>query len=477
MAGKRNQTTRFDRRDYLKLAGTVGAAGLAGCSGGGGGGSGDGGGGSGDGGGGSGDSGDGGSSGGSSGDGGSGSSDDEWSYDGEIDKAFVSPDNLENDIWQVFLSGAREAAETLGLTVDYQAHGGQESQQRSQLQSAITSGADIITGTAYQNSGVRSIAEVAAEGGVPFTSFWTMATWWTPLDSGPEFLQYQIPEVVRTGAATARVLFEAMGGSGNFVHITGVPGHVGSHRNAGVELAMQDYPDITRLGEPIPGDWTRQSGRQAMSDFISKYGDDIDGVYGQNDGEALGALSVLEENDMAVPVVGYDGFQESVELIRDRPGDSGEPWMAGVFAAQPFWQGAYAVVRGYDWLNGWRPRVPERMMFGGGAMIINDALSQDTFSGLDVSFTSPSTYLDIAFGDGSSPYDWEAASIEESGDDWDPQNLLVPIRQEDFSQLLWTEENKPSGYSVPDAYNDTALFDEVEQDYRTRFENGNDPYA
>ena len=454
MVNNENSHRSVDRRRYLAGIGAGLTAGVAGCMGGGGGG-GDGGG----------------------GDGGNAGDGEDWEYDGEIDRAFVSPDNLENDIWQAFLSGAREAASALDLTVDYQAHGGQESQQISQLQSATTSGADIITGTAYQNSGVRSIAETAAEAGVPFIGYWTMATWWTPMDSGPEFLQYQIPEVVRTGAATARVLFEAMGGSGNFVHITGVPGHVGSHRNEGVEVAMEDYPDIERLGEPISSDWTRATGRQAMSDFISQYGDDIDGVYGQNDGVALGAISVLEENDMAVPVVGYDGFQESVELIRDRPGGEGDPWLAGVFAAQPFWQGGWAVVKGYDWLHGWRPEVPERMMFGGGAMIINDALSQDTFSDLDVSFTSPQEYLDVAFSDGSSPYDWEAMSVEESGDDWDPQNLLSPIRQEDFSQLLWTEENRPSGYEVPDAYDDTTLFDEVEQDYRDRFENGNDPYA
>ena len=467
-----NSRTVLNRRKYLKGLGVGAAAGLAGCSGGGGDG----------GGGGSGESGSGGGDGGGDGGGGDtggsgGQTDSEWQYDGTIDQAFVSPDNIENDIWQAFLAGAREAASALDLSVDYQTHGGQESQQMSQLQAAITGGADMITGTAYQNSGVRSIADVAAEGGVPFISYWTMATWWTPLDTGPEFLQYQIPEVVRTGAATARVLFEAMGGSGNFVHITGVPGHVGSHRNAGVELAMEEYPDIERLGEPIPSEWTRATGRQAMSDFISKFGEDIDGVYGQNDGVALGALSVLEENDMAVPVVGYDGFQESVGLVRDRSGDSGQPWLAGTFAAQPFWQGGWAVVKGYDWLHGWRPEVPERMMFGGGAMIINDSLSRDTFGDMDVSFTSPQRYLDVAFSEGESPYDWQAMSVEESGDEWDPQNLLSPIRREDFSQLLWTEENKPSNYSVPSEYDNADLFDQVEQDYRERFENGANPYA
>lgn len=435
----------MDRRDYLKYLGGASAlatTGLAGCA----------------------------QQTGGSGGGGDGG------YSGEIDQGFVTIDNLNNDIWQAFLAGAREAASALDMEVGFQGHGGQESQQLNQIQSAISSGTDIITGTAFQNSGVRSVAEAAVEGGVPFISWWTMANWWTPLDSGPEFLQYQIPEVVRTGAASARVLFEAMGGSGNFVHITGVPGHVGSHRNAGVELAMEEY-DVTRLGDPIPSEWDRQSGRQAMSDFISQYGDDIDGVYGQNDGVALGAISVLEENNLNVPVVGYDGFQEAVNLVQNRSADSGEPYLAGTFSARPFWQGGWAMVKGYDWLNGWRPRVPERMMFGGGAMILNESLSQDTFSDLDVSFTSPQKYLDVAFSDGTSPYDWEAVSIEESGDDWDPQNLLTPIRTEDFSQLLWTEQNKPSGYSVPEEYNDTELFDEVEAEYRQRFENGANPYA
>ena len=96
---------------------------------------------------------------------------------------------------------------------------------------------------------------------------------------------------------------------------------------------------------------------------------------------------------------------------------------------------------------------------------------------MDVSFTSPQRYLDVAFSEGESPYDWQAMSVEESGDEWDPQNLLSPIRREDFSQLLWTEENKPSNYSVPSEYDNADLFDQVEQDYRERFENGANPYA
>jgi hypothetical protein len=116
-------------------------------------------------------------------------------------------------------------------------------------------------------------------------------------------------------------------------------------------------------------------------------------------------------------------------------------------------------------------------MFGGGIMILDDSLDQSTFGDLDASFTEPQTYLDVAFSEGESPYDWELMSVEESGDDWDPQNLLTPVRRADFEQLLWTDENRPSGYEVPSEYDGQALFDEVEQDYLERYENGENPYA
>lgn len=424
-----------DRRTYLKLLGSAGAlstAGLAGCSqlGGGGGG-------------------------------------------GEYDQVFATAPTLQNDYWSAFAEGYEVAADQWDLDHDIQANGGNTGDMRSQVGSAIRSGADAVVGTASNDSGVKSLADRTGQDDVPFVEMWAMGKWYTPLDAGEHFVQYNIPEPVRTGALTARILFEEMGGSGNFVHVTGLRGTVGANgRNMGVEAAMEDYPDINRLGDPEPGGWTRSKSRQAMQSFVSQYGDDIDGVYAQNDTEAQGVLTVCRENDLNVPIVGYDGIQQTVEEIQNQPED--EAHIVGTFTSHPPWQAAWAIAKTHDWINGWRPEVPERMMFSGGSLIVADPSRwRDTLD--HDRFLRPQTYLDSVFGSEQPPYDWKQMSVIEAGEDsWDPQNRLVPIRKDDFEQLLWTQDNKPSGYELPDEYDDTAAFDDIESRYEDRF---SDPYA
>lgn len=397
-------------------------------------------------------------------------------YDREIDQAFLSPDSLEIDLWRAFQSGMEEAASDFGLTTDAQDHGGQLSDQISQIQSAITSGADLVAATAPSDSGVQSLAETAAGEGVPFFEYWSMGKWLLPSSIGPEFVQYQIPETYHAGAIPARILFEEMGGEGNYVMILGPEGHIGSYRNEGARQAQEDYPDIELLDAIYSGGWSRQHGREVMSSFVSNYGDDIDGVYTNNGTLGLGAATVLSENDMALPFTGFDGAVENIDYIQNNGPDSGEPYQVQEQAAPPFWQGGWAVAKGWDWLHGWRPRVPERMMWVRTTTIVNPGLDQSQFEDLDTRFATPEEYRNVAYSDGHSPYDWEAMSIQESGDDWDPQHELVPIRRSEWEQLQWTEDNRPSDLDIPDAYDNADLFDEVEEDYRTRNENGNNPY-
>lgn len=449
----------MNRRRYvmgLGTLGTAGIAGLAGCSGGGGG---DGGG-----------SGDGGS------DGSGGGTDSSGGYDKTIDKAFMSPDSLKIDLWKAFRDGMKEAANDLGMSASAQDHGGQLSKQISQIEGAITSGADLVAATAPSDSGVRSLAETAVDHGVPFFEYWSMGKWLVPPLVGPEFVQYQIPETFFAGAIPAKVLFEEMGGSGNIVVILGPKGHIGSYRFEGLKDAMEDYPDINLLDHQYSGGWTRKKGRQVMSAFVSNYGDDIDGVYCNNGTLGLGAASILSENDMAIPFTGFDGALSNIEYLQNNGPDSGEPYQVQEQAAPPFWQGGWAVAKGWDWLHGWRPKIPERMLWVRTVTVLNPALNKSKFSDLETRFATPEEYLSVAYNDGHSPYDWKAMSVHESGDDWDPQHHLVPIRKSDWNQLKWTEDNRPNNLDLPDEYDDTGLFDQVEEDYRTRDQNGMNPY-
>ncbi|WP_211313446.1 sugar ABC transporter substrate-binding protein [Halarchaeum salinum] len=440
------------RRQYLKGVGGVVGAGtissLAGCSSGGGDGNGT-------------------TSATDSGDGG---------YSKPIDQAFLSPDSLKIDLWKAFLSGMKEAANDFGMTGSAQDHGGQLSKQISQIQGAITSGADMVAATAPSDAGVQSISETAVDGGVPFFEYWSMGKWLFPSKVGPEFVQYQIPETFKAGAIPAKILFEEMGGEGNYVAILGPKGHIGSYRFEGAKQAQEDYPNINLLGSQYSGGWTRQKGREVMSSFISNHGDDIDGVYCNNGTLGLGAATVLSENDMALPFTGFDGALSNIEYIQNNGPDSGEPYQVQEQAAPPFWQGGWAVAKAWDWLHGWRPEIPERMMWTRTLTVLNPGLDQSKFSDLETTFATPDKYMSVAYNDGHSPYDWKLASVHESGEDWDPQHELVPIRKSEWNQLKWDDSNRPNGLSVPDAYDNADLFDQVAEDYHQRNMNGSNPY-
>ena len=64
-------------------------------------------------------------------------------------------------------------------------------------------------------------------------------------------------------------------------------------------------------------------------------------------------------------------------------------------------------------------------------------------------------------------------SRAEAGEDaWDPQIKMAPVRKEDLSELLgWEESDRPSGYELPDVFDDSEAMDATEQRYQEQFQN------
>lgn len=74
----------------------------------------------------------------------------------------------------------KEAANAFGFSASAQGHGGQLSKQISQIQSAVTSGADMVAATAPSDAGVQSLAETATSEGVPFLEYRSIGKWLVP---------------------------------------------------------------------------------------------------------------------------------------------------------------------------------------------------------------------------------------------------------------------------------------------------------
>lgn len=377
--------------------------------------------------------------------------------------------SLENSYWLSWEKGYEEACEALGYSTNLQTNGGQVSTQQQQFDTAIANNVDSIIGQTYTDAASISLAEACVEAGVPTVLAVTVANWYTPQDAGDEYVQFFMPNFVEHAYTAATLLFEEMGGEGGFVHIEGNRGtSPNSGRNVGVDLALEEYPDIELLGPRIQGNWIRGDSRDAMSDLISRHGDDIEGFFGQNDAVAIGGMTVLEENDIDVPIVGIGASEPGIERINDGR-------MVGSVSDMATWQAGMSMVLVHDFLEGNQLDPAERMMVFDGPLVIpddrvdeiRDLLGDET----DLPILSSVEYNE-RIHEGETPYDWEAMSRAESGDDWDPQINEQPLRKDDLSELLgWQEEDKPSGYELPDVFDDEAAMDAVEEMYSEQFRN------
>jgi ABC-type sugar transport system substrate-binding protein len=339
-------------------------------------------------------------------------------------KVVSSFNTLENDYFSAWNSGAESAAKALGIEYQAIVTDGDQQKEISGLEQAISSGANMIASVPIGAQSVPAMARVASQAGVPLTITWDIPEWYTPLDGGPTFAAYLRPGWDDAAYEVAKRLFEELDGKGQIIHLTGLPGTTGDQLvNSGVQRALKENPDIKVIARQ-PGKYNRVDSQQVMADLIAA-NPDFDGVFAQNDAEAIGALAALKEaNHRIVPIVGMDGTKEVLDLI-----EQGE--MTATISARPAWQAGYAVVRAYDAARGYKPAPGETMTFTGTTLVDK---------------SNARTCLDLM----NEPYDWRKMSRILHPDDWDPQNSVTAINPLD----IWANAKKPGGYEFPSAYQD-----------------------
>jgi ribose transport system substrate-binding protein len=62
--------------------------------------------------------------------------------------------------------------------------------------------------------------------------------------------------------------------------------------------------------------WKRDEAVNKVKNWISSFGDQIDGIVAENDDMGLGAVQALKEAGMDVPVVGIDGIEDGLAAVK-----------------------------------------------------------------------------------------------------------------------------------------------------------------
>lgn len=158
------------------------------------------------------------------------------------------------------------------------------------------------------------------------------------------------PDVYQQGGLVADALNEVLGGSGNVVIIAGQAGN-------GTTIGRTDgFTDrIAELGldievlQVVNADFDQQKALVASRDLITRFGDEIDAVYANDDTMARGFIDAWKEAGLSVddipPIFGINGQQDAFASIK-----SGE--MHTTIVQSPYEDGKLALETIAQLING-----------------------------------------------------------------------------------------------------------------------------
>ena len=233
----------------------------------------------------------------------------------KIESIALMVQDMSNPFFSAMTTGAEDAAEELGATINVQDAQLDLANQNTQIDAFIQQGVDLIVISAVDEDGIAPAIERARAAGTIVVAVDTPAV-------GADAVV--MTDAVEAGEVACRYLFEQMGGEGNILIVDGTPIHPIIDRITGCENVMEEFPGIEVVGHQASKN-DRATGLTVTTDMLTAT-PDVQGIFGMNDPSALGAVLAVEQAGRAddIIVVGIDGSPEAVEeLNRD-----GSPFVA-----------------------------------------------------------------------------------------------------------------------------------------------------
>ncbi|HLS73633.1 MAG TPA: ABC transporter substrate-binding protein [Actinomycetaceae bacterium] len=232
--------------------------------------------------------------------------------DGDISIAIVSK-GFQHQFWQAVQQGADEAAAELGVSITFEGPDdeSQVDQQIQMLQTALDRGPDAIAFAALDSQAAEPLLQRADDSGIPIIAF----------DSGVDSdipLTTVATDNYAAGGAAAEHMSELIGGEGKVALVvhdqTSVSGT--ERRDGFVDWMEENAPDVEIVDIQYGGGDHLESTDITRS-IISAHSD-LAGIFGSNEGSAIGVVNAINELNMAgeITVVGFDSGQAQIDAIR-----------------------------------------------------------------------------------------------------------------------------------------------------------------
>lgn len=203
-----------------------------------------------------------------------------------------------------------EGVEVVTLSAD-----GDIAKQNTDIQTLINRGVNVLLVTSLDGAAVVPAIKAAKDAGIP-----VLAVSNEPNDAGKALIDgFSGPDDYVQGQIAAELLHEALGGTGGIAVIEGSAGQSTTLlRTQGLKDKLAELNSgITILGSQT-ADWNPVKTKDVAQAFLTAYGDDLKGVFGQDDNMAAAAAEVFAEAGRKdIKVVGTGGTINGLQAIRD----------------------------------------------------------------------------------------------------------------------------------------------------------------
>ncbi|WP_417582626.1 sugar ABC transporter substrate-binding protein [Nitrincola sp.] len=250
----------------------------------------------------------------------------------------------DNPYWNSIASGGENFAKSVGLDMTHLIHGGNNEKILADVKALLskTRGNLALSVDANDSPNARSIVQACAEKGGFVSTIWNKTDDLHPWEFGDNYVCHISWSDYKPAQEVAEILMEAIGGKGGIVGIGGIASNIPAiERKAGLLKVLENYPEVELLDWQA-ADWSTTKANNVMATMLTRFGDEIKGIFSSNDSMTLGILEALRAEGLAgqIPIVSFDGAADVVKLII-----GGE--VLCTVSTNPYWAGGIALSLAY----------------------------------------------------------------------------------------------------------------------------------
>ena len=205
-----------------------------------------------------------------------------------------------------------EAEKLGGITLSVSDGQNQTPKQTADVEAAIIKGVNGLIISPIDAVAMAPVLQQAVDAEVP------VITIDRRVEGVPGILAHIGADNVKGGEAQGNLIVKLFPNGATVVNLQGQPGSSPAiDRNKGVHNVLDGMADKYKFVAEQTANFAREEGASVTEAILAGLSSPPDVIVAANDDMALGALQVTQEQNLSIPIIGFDALPEALASVRD----------------------------------------------------------------------------------------------------------------------------------------------------------------